>query len=103
MVLAKPQQVVGAERKPALADTFRQPLKIGKIIARHFLMRADKQMRELPPGGAGLCQQLGIAACSSSFENRNAGSSGTPARRRRDARRPWFQCPAVVCNQPASR
>ena len=59
VVLAQAHQVVGAERKPALADAFGRSLEIGKVVARHLLVRADQQVRELPAGGAGLRQQLG--------------------------------------------
>ena len=58
-LLAQPQQVVGRERELALADALGRALEIGEVVARHFLVRADQQVRELPPGGAGLREQLG--------------------------------------------
>jgi len=82
VVLAEAHQVVGAERKFALADTLRRSLKIGKGIARHLLMRANQQMRELPSGGAGLRQQLGIAVCSSSSKTETQVRAAHPQRRR---------------------
>ncbi len=59
VMLAQAHQVVGVQRESSLADAFRRSLEVGEVVAGHFLMRANQQMRELPPGGAGLRQQLG--------------------------------------------
>jgi hypothetical protein len=58
VVPAKTHQLVRAERKLALADAFGRSLEIRKVVARHFLVRADQQMCEVPTGGPGLRQQL---------------------------------------------
>ena len=64
----------------ALAHAVGSPLEVGKVVARHLLVRADQQVRELPSGGAGLGQQLGDGGLQDVFgEQKRAGSRGIRA------------------------
>ena len=56
--LQRRMQVLDGQREPALADAVRGALEVGKVVARHLLVGADEQMRELPAAGAGLREQL---------------------------------------------
>ncbi len=40
-------------------DLERAADEVGEVVARHLLVRADEEVSELPPRGAGLGQQLG--------------------------------------------
>jgi len=55
---AQPQQILGRQREAPLADAVGGALQVREVVARHLLVRADQQVRELPPGGAGLREQL---------------------------------------------
>jgi hypothetical protein len=51
-------QVVRVEREAPLAHALGGALEVGEVVARHLLVRADQQVRELPAGGAGLGKEL---------------------------------------------
>ena len=59
VLLAQAQQVLDLEREAPLADALGRALEVREVVARHLLVRADQQVRELPAGGAGLREQLG--------------------------------------------
>ena len=86
---AETHQLFGAEREFAVSDAFRRSLEIRKIVARHLLMRADQQMRELPPSGSGLRQELGdrclqqrLGEQKRGLERHAGGAAGALAERR---------------------
>src|SRR5262249_427795 len=55
----EPHQLLDRERKAPFADAVGGALEVGEVVARHFLVRADEQVCELPSGGPGLREQLG--------------------------------------------
>src|SRR5882757_5071156 len=59
MLFAQAHQVIHGQRKATAADLVRGALEVGEVVARHLLVRADEQVSELPPRGAGLRQKLG--------------------------------------------
>ncbi len=58
VALAQAHQVIHRQREAPLADAVGGALQVREVVARHLLVGADQQVRELPPGGAGLRQQL---------------------------------------------
>ena len=59
VVLAQPDQVLGRKREAPLAHLLGGAFEVGIVVARDLLVRADQQVRELAPAGAGLREQLG--------------------------------------------
>jgi hypothetical protein len=58
MALAQARHVGDGQGKLALTDILRRALEIREIVARRLLIGTDQQVRELPPGRAGLGQQF---------------------------------------------
>ncbi len=71
--LAELQQVIRIQREAPLADALRRALEIGKIVARHFLVRANQQVRELPAGGSRLREQLRNGGLQNVFREQECG------------------------------
>src|SRR6185312_10522443 len=55
---AEALQVIDRQGELALTDTIGRALEVGKVVARHLLMGADEQMRELSATGACLGEEL---------------------------------------------
>src|SRR6185437_934982 len=55
---AEALQVIDRQGELALTDTIRRALEVGKVVARHLLMGADEQMRELSAARACLGEEL---------------------------------------------
>src|SRR5262249_39456767 len=55
---AEAPQVLDREREAPLADVVGGALEVGEVVARDLLMRADQEVRKLPPARAGLGEEL---------------------------------------------
>jgi hypothetical protein len=100
MVLAQAHQLVHPERELPLADPLGRALEVGKVVARHLLVRADEEVGELPPGRPRLGEQLGdgrleevLGEQERRLERHRRRAAGTLARRLVDL--------AVAVEEPA--